>query len=357
MALPPYSTSASAPTYSTSPGPDEHILQRAPLPGAHSRRPTGTSHEARRLDRMQPSNGYSRSDVVDEACSLYAKDSPHMQSCPAALLFSRRFPSKFKNNGRHYSLPPSCDVTFSDGSFLRCTYTVTFDVVARLHRSAPFIAREKSLSIGLEYRQRTRPSRPRIPEPSLFSTIKMCPEEWLQLPIALACGPDSTRAPDVHCDLFVPSVGVFGISEVVPFHLQLSGSTHSLRDLFLPPSNSVRGTPIPNSILRVYLLRQIVVDSIGQKKNTILGECPLRPLPPGIFGSRPSASDDALNWEGEIQLQDIDIPSFCIGTLRVMYLLAVELSPPETSSTKRAHYGYPIKVTTGTWADSAEQHL
>jgi len=209
------------------------------------------------------------------------------------------------------------------------------------------MAKEKSLSIELEYRQRNRPSRPRIPESSLFSTIKMCLEEWLQLPVAVTARPNS-RAADVHCDLFVPSVGVFGISETIPFHLQLSGSTQSLRALFLSPGRKT------NSIIRVYLLRQIVFEAIGQKTNTVLAEGSLRPLPPGIFGLHPSTPADALNWEGEIQLQDIVAPSFDIGTLRVTYLIAVELSPPETSPVNRAQYGYAIKVTTDTWASSAE---
>ncbi|KAJ7075832.1 hypothetical protein C8R43DRAFT_373420 [Mycena crocata] len=111
----------------------------------------------------------------------------------------------------------------------------------------------RRLSIELEHRQRTRPSRPRIPDPSLFSTIKACPEEWLQLPVDLTNGPNSGPSdvqfdvrlpfPPLNCNqtplcyqLFVPSVGVFGISEIVPFHLQLSGSIYSLQQLFLLPN-------------------------------------------------------------------------------------------------------------------------
>jgi hypothetical protein len=118
--------------------------------------------------------------------------------------------------------------------------------------------------------------------------------------------------------LFVPSLGVFGISETVPFHLQLSGSTRCLRDLFATPPYSVQRKH--GSVLRVSLVRQIAVDEshIGQKMNTILEECSLRPLPPGIFGLHSSTSDDVLNWEGEINLQDIDTPSFDIGTIKVM---------------------------------------
>ncbi|KAJ7267668.1 hypothetical protein B0H12DRAFT_1098265 [Mycena haematopus] len=296
------------------------------------------------------SRGHSSSQLIDETYSLYVKDGLHKQ-CPAAIPFARKFPSTFQDNGIHYALPSSCNVTLPGGCFLRCTYSLTSTVVSRLHRSAPFTAKEKSFSIELEYRHRTRPSRPRIAEPSLFSTIKMCPEEWLQLPIAQTAAPNS-RPPDVHCDLFVPSLGVFGMSETIPFHLQLSGSTHRLRDLFLPSSNLVQEMPSP--LIRVSLFRQIAIKTIAQKTNTVLENCSLRPLPPGIFGLRSSTSDDALNWEGEIHLQNIANPSFDVGTVTVMYLIAVELSPPKTSAIKRAHHGYPIKVTTDTWAGSAE---
>ncbi|KAJ7933845.1 hypothetical protein B0H13DRAFT_684204 [Mycena leptocephala] len=271
--------------------------------------------------------------------------------CPAAIPFSQKFPSTFRNNGIHCPLPPSCNITLPDGAFLKCSYSLTLSVMAAFHRSTPFLARERSLSIELEYRHRTRPSRPRVPEPSLFSTIKMCPEEWLQLPVALTTVANS-RPPDVHCDLFVPSVGVFGISETIPFHLQLSGSIRNLRDVLVPSNLEAR---TPNPTIRVYLLRLITANDMGEKINTILVEGSLRPLSPGVFGLRASTSEDALNWEGQLQLHDITTPTFDVGTLSVMYLIAVELSPPETSSIKRAHYGFPIKVTTDSWVGGAEQ--
>lgn len=167
----------------------------------------------------------------------------------------------------------------------------------------------------------------------------------------------------------MPSVGVFGISETIPFHLQLSGSIRSLRDVLVPSNLEAR---TPNPTIRVYLLRHITANDMGKKINTILVEGSLRPLPPGVFGLRASTSENALNWEGQLQLHDITTPTFDVGTLSVMvrtrkspgrlpslgkpqYLIAVELSPPETSSIKRAHYGFPIKVTTDSWVGGAEQ--
>ncbi|KAJ6538878.1 hypothetical protein DFH09DRAFT_930149 [Mycena vulgaris] len=394
---PPIYSASPSPTYSATPGSNERSLQFTPLP--HHSRSTGTfirtenmvtlvlngqkensrwpsfgrgallsgslllkSHETVTsvrikfegiLESLSPSHGYSRSKVVDQSSALYVKDGSKSR-CPSAIPFSHRFPSIFTNNGKPYPLPPSCDIPLPGGSFLKCTYSLTVSVVLPLHRSAPFLVKDRSLTIDLEYRQRTRPSRPGIPEPSLFSTVKTCPEEWLQLPVALTVGPD-LRASDVYCDLFVPSVGVFGISETIPFHLQLSGSKNYLRELLLLRSNLDRSQAI-----RVCLLRQIGTDygNNGAKINTILGEGSIRSLPPAIdYPASPSSTlRDSLNWEGEIQLQDITtLVSMPAPSASWLYLIAVELSPPQTSFINRAHYGYPIKLTTDTWFDGAEQ--
>lgn len=121
--------------------------------------------------------------------------------------------------------------------------------------------------------------------------------------------------------LFVPSVGVFGITEIISFHLQLSGSIHSIQELLLQPNLERR----PHSqAIRVYLLRQIKVDAIGKgttKINTILGEGSFRCLPP-VFQELPSSHSstfkNTINWEGELQLQDFTTPTFDAGTFGVM---------------------------------------
>ncbi|KAJ7091988.1 hypothetical protein B0H15DRAFT_834928 [Mycena belliarum] len=395
MVFPPpsYSPLTPCPIYSTSPRSNEHTLQHTPLSG-HARSTetfirtedsitvilNGQKENTGRLtfgrgalisgslllesaetvtntgirlqgilESLSLSHGYSQLKIVDQSASLYPKEGSQMR-CPSASPFSLRFPLSFKNNMIHYPLPPSCDITLPGGAFLKCTYSLVVTVNVALHRSLPFFTKEKSLALELEYRQRTRPSRPRISEPSLFSTIKTCPEEWLQLSVDLTVGPDSL-ASDIYCDLFVPSIGVFGVTETVPFHLQLSGSIRSLRELLL------RSRAVPDQSIRVYLLRQIV--AAEAKIRTVLGEGSLLPLPPDIDGL-PNVSlskyEEAVSWEGEIQLRGITTPTFDVGTFRVMYLVAVELSPPEACSINRAHYGYPMKLTTDTWVTSADQY-
>ncbi|KAJ6507277.1 hypothetical protein C8R47DRAFT_1066158 [Mycena vitilis] len=386
--LPPYRPSAPSPVYSAAASSTERILQHTPLPGRSQ--PTGTfvrnAHNMTVIidgqkensplpsfgraallsgillleafetvaavnskfegvvEFLSLSHGFSRLKVVDEARSLYAKDGSHTR-CPPSIPFAWRFPSTFENNGNHHPIPPSCDIPFPGGSFLRCTYSLTFSVSVALHRSVPFLAKERRLEDLTGARKFNDQNELASQSNWNIDNGTMCPEEWFQLPVELATGAGS-RPPAVYCDLFVPSIGVFGTSETVPFHLQFSGSRHSLQNIFANQEQ--------NSIIRVYLLRQITVDPIGEKINTILGEGSLRPLPP-LFGLPASTSHDALNWEGEVRLPDITTVTFDIGTLSVMYLLAVELSPAGKASSKRAHYGFPIKVTTDTWVGSAER--
>ncbi|KAJ7445149.1 hypothetical protein B0H11DRAFT_2087575, partial [Mycena galericulata] len=409
MTAPPpvYSPSTSSPIYSATPRSTERVLQRGTFPG-HSRL-TGTyirrehpltlvldgqkenccspsfGHGALLngtlliespetvvnvrfqfdgiLESLSSTHGYSRLQIMEQSSSLYAKD-PSQPPCPSAISFSRRFPRTFKNNETNYPLPPSCEITLPGGSCLKCTYSLAVTVLMARHRVGPLFVKEKSISVDLQYRQRTRPSRPRISEPSLLSTVKICPEEWLQLPISLTMGPDA-RAADIQCDLFVPSIGVFASPEIVPFYLQLCGAAHSLRELLLPRAKNNNRDRLPDAI-RVYLMRQIAVGvarggGTSATVNTILGESALRPLPPALHlptnnsPLRAASFTDALSWEGEIDLQGITTPSFSAGTFGIMYLITVELRPPESSSVNRARYGYPIKLTTDTWVGSAEQ--
>jgi hypothetical protein len=107
---------------------------------------------------------------------------------------------------------------------------------------------------------------------------------------------------------------VFGITEIIPFHLQLSGSTRSLRNLLL-----CAGAQEP-AIIRVYLLRQIIVE-VGPKPDVakmsaILREGSLTSIPPD-FNSR-CDSDEVLNWAGDLPLRGYSTPpSFDAGSFKV----------------------------------------
>ncbi|KAF7315944.1 DUF3844 domain-containing protein [Mycena indigotica] len=313
------------------------------------------------MEALSVSLGYQATKVVNDILSLFSKTGA---PCPSSIPFSYRFPAMFGPFQNSYQLPPSCNISFRDGGFLKCVYSLT---VVAVYRSVSFLMKERSVHIELNYRQRTRPSRPRISDPTLFATIKVCPEEWLQLPVELTVGAGDTRQPsDLHCDLFVPSIGVFALVEAIPFHIQLSGPLGVLRSfLLLSPRADNGHVDTVRQPIRVYLLRQTTLSTPEKgaiKVNATLYEAALRPLPPphssATFDSQHRQLDSAsLNWEGELHVQNADLPSFDAGTVNVAYLIAVEITPPRniTSATiNRARYGVPVKLTTDTWAGSAE---
>ncbi len=97
--------------------------------------------------------------------------------------------------------------------------------------------------------------------------------------------------------LFIPSVQIFSFSDIIPFHVQLSGPLSSLRQFFpqVPSSPSSQ----QQSTVTVTILRQIAVDVRGTRswKNTTIGEGKIRPVPPASY----SQSGSSLDWEGEVQ--------------------------------------------------------
>nr|GAT57494.1 predicted protein [Mycena chlorophos] len=311
------------------------------------------------LEALSVSLGYHAVKVLDESLFLFSRTPTTV--CPNALQFSYRVPVVFKQNADRFSLPPSCDIAFPDGGFVKCIYSL--EVIAT-YRAAPFLVKERSVQIELDYRQRTRPSRPRIHDPSLFATIKTCPEEWLQTPVELTTGTgDGRRAADLRCDLFVPSVGVFALAESIPFHVQLAGPLDALRELLLMNGAGTGNNTIVRQPIRVSLLRQVVLSSPEKgatKVNTVLCEAALGSLPapyPLVKANWGLGEDHAaLNWDGMLHLQNASVPSFDAGSVKVSYLISVQLVPSKTSQStiNRAHFGIPVKLTTDTWAGSAE---
>lgn len=113
--------------------------------------------------------------------------------------------------------------------------------------------------------------------------------------------------------LFVPSIKIYGLSDTIPFHVQLAAPLSSLRE-FLPPIDKTESTKSkrpPEPTIRVYLLRQVSVVVRGGRayRNTIIGEGKLRPLPPNLTTSPPISDTDSreenLDWEGEVRCEEL----------------------------------------------------
>jgi hypothetical protein len=137
--------------------------------------------------------------------------------------------------------------------------------------------------------------------------------------------------------LFIPSVQIYGFSDTIPFHLQLSGSVSSLRALAVPTSQQPVKSPTPSSAsssltrsipetvgMRVMLSREIYVEVRGHrtKRTCGLGEGTFRPLPP-VASSLDSAHLGEnevmfLDWEGELHCtEDISCTGFYTDILVV----------------------------------------
>ncbi|KAJ4501294.1 hypothetical protein C8R41DRAFT_749020 [Lentinula lateritia] len=311
------------------------------------------------------SGGVSQSTtLVNDAHSLWKYNPEAVDAgstrCPSEIPFTCVFPSKFKDNvGRESPLPPSMHVMYPGASGLvaSCLYTLTIKIV-----KMGFWKQAKKLTIPLNYHPRTRaPSFPN-PNPDLFSDVKISPDEWHQT-MSVIKSRKPAVTPPVQCHLFIPSVRVFALSDVIHFHVQLTGPLSSLRQLvYSKPSK--RSTEKFAPKIRVYLLRQITVDVCGQKgwKNLTLAEGTLRPRPPPIAASSSSpahSAEDSLDWEGEIQCDDNETrgcPGFITTDLTVKDFIVLSISPPDVtkSDLSSTQVPIPIKLVTEsaeTWRD------
>jgi len=215
---------------------------------------------------------------------------------------------------------------------------------------------------------RTRAHRPILPSPCFFSSVKTSPEEWYQAVTYPKTRP-SAKIDPVSChvssslctlhsipfvdtlywQLFVPAGRIYGITDKIPFHVQLAGKTCSLRELFSEPllervrSADSTNTIVPHTkttpakpLIRVYLLRQIAVTVKGSSawRNKVIGEGTIWPMPPehtSCCSSETSGCrEDHVDWEGEVRCNDdITAGSFDVANVNVKVRTSVRLLEPE----------------------------
>ena len=125
--------------------------------------------------------------------------------------------------------------------------------------------------------------------------------------------------------LFVPVARVYGLSDAIPFHVQLSGSLNSIRSFLMlsqadgpSPSPVLRPSNLPQTTVRVYLLRHVSIDIRGYKssRNTIIAEAQLREIPPTTDSCYESPDIVHLDWEGELSCsEDIIVGGFTTSNI------------------------------------------
>ena len=125
--------------------------------------------------------------------------------------------------------------------------------------------------------------------------------------------------------MFVPAGRIYGLGDKIPFHVQISGAVHALRELFTgtmldrvmsaDSHNTVETLPKKRSapvepLLRVTLLRQISVTlkNAHSWKNISLAEGSVSPVPPDLMSwyAPPGEfyPESHIDWEGELSVSD-----------------------------------------------------
>jgi hypothetical protein len=200
-----------------------------------------------------------------------------------------------------------------------------------------------SLSIVFSYHPRSRPARPILPR-HLQSTIKISPEEWYRVTSTMQTRHGSNIQP-IQCNvrnslyiccvlftlkgylqLYIPSVQIYAVSDIIPFHVRLCASASSLHALQRPvnPENSSRRNSFraqERPIARVFLVRQIIATAYGHKarRDLVIGEGVLQPLPPLEIDIPPTGDgSDSLNWGGEVRCDErVTVGAFNVADLYV----------------------------------------
>ncbi|EGN98524.1 hypothetical protein SERLA73DRAFT_153556 [Serpula lacrymans var. lacrymans S7.3] len=303
----------------------------------------------------------SKTTLIASSFTMWQSDGSSSARPPLNIPFVLVFPTTYQDGGQEYPLPPTFD---SEGSPASCSYTLTV-ALSKPRQLLPFLTQSETLSIPLHYYPRSRPHAPILPSGlSFMSTVKSSPEEWHQVMSTMNSVPSSGIVP-IQCSLFIPSVQVFALTDVIPFHLQLRGPKSSLSAFIYhvsSPTGSNSSLGIIGTAIRVYISRQVIV-KVGEEKihrKRVLGEGTLRALSSSsdikpIFRHSSSTDGlDTLDWEGELQCnKEITTPGFSIPQLAVKDSIVLSITPPQplTSPLLRLHHEHVIRLATDPWSD------
>lgn len=440
MDLPSYSQSAPAPSYSYEPASGEQVLQHTPGRFAARGTPSGTFirkagrtvvllHE-QDADAAEPT--YGRNALVHGAIlledsatvtevvveldgklettisdaggksirlaskkySLWSKSSEastsRTTSCPPQLTLNIAFPATFLDNGEDRSLPPSFHGFYKGARsvFARVVYCLKIKVKRTVNVKTPFWTKTKHIRIPIKYAPRTRPHRPILPSPDFLSCIKSTPEEWYQASSGIKSKSNSKLSPlPVH--LFLPASRVYGLTDTIPFHLQISGPASRLRELFSQEDNTLdrcistdsRTTASTSSsstrtwrpfgtrsgkvkaihpaVIRISITRQVVVELRGMKawRNVVIGEGTLSSVPPNMACYRPVDSDNEcaeehLDWEGTLKIDpSVTHGGFTAANLAVKEFVSLHILPPARTPLQQLQVTVPIRIVTESYGD------
>ncbi|KAF4597844.1 hypothetical protein EYR38_006235 [Pleurotus pulmonarius] len=219
------------------------------------------------------------------------------------------------------------------------------------------------MTIPFNYYPRMRPEMPIVSDGFDFSSsIKMNPGEWYQA--TSQSQPSGGHLSPITVDFFIPATRIFAITDVIPFHIQLSGEISSMRAFFpeLPPEvypptlqplkSSWKRKKSRWKFLRLVLMRRVSVQIHGltSENTSQTGEGETLPLPPDIF-EVPDSQELQLHWRGEIACDpDLAVGSFSVPNLSVRDVLVLALTPAPKSLFSETKCIVPIRLVTDTWS-------
>ncbi|KAJ3749613.1 hypothetical protein DFH05DRAFT_1521233 [Lentinula detonsa] len=330
------------------------------------------------IETVSPSTGMTLVNVLNQTHTLFnTGDNMAPQSdCSNSLTFSYPLPGTFKHNDQEYLLPPSYYILLGGQGqtyYAKCTYTFSAMISKTRSRRTAFLGKNKKYNtFVLEFLPRLRPPRP-VLKRSLLSTIKECPEEWRQISYQLIPRPKKSNLEPLTCQVFLfdlldsesstnnypthqfflPSVGVFGIRDSIPFHIQIIGShIDSLAKLRTVTDNN-------SPLFRVHFLRQVEINSNGNKSavHFPLGEAKLLPVPPlegaiSLSGQvQQEQRQENINWEGVIccGLEEKLAPSFNAGIVVITDFILLELSKSNMSLFQPFKHGHAVRLVSDSW--------
>ncbi|KAG9220350.1 hypothetical protein CCMSSC00406_0006615 [Pleurotus cornucopiae] len=301
--------------------------------------------------------------TLNTHCHLTWQTSGNGTTCPNLVPFRFHLPPTFEYEQEYHPMPPSYEILSpgSSGQFVRCRYQLVVAITKR--RSAVSLMRDKIMTIPFNYYPRMRPEMPIVSDGhDFFASIKMNPGEWHQA--TSQSQPSSGHLSPITVDFFIPATRIFAITDIIPFHIQLSGDISSMRAFFpeLPPEvYPPTLQPLKASwkrkkprwkFLRLLLMRRVSVQIHGQtsENNAQTSEGTILPLPPDIFAVSES-QELQLHWEGEITGgPNLAVGSFSVPNLSVRDVLVLALTPASKSLFLEAKCIVPIRLVTDTWS-------
>ncbi|CAK5283986.1 unnamed protein product [Mycena citricolor] len=283
--------------------------------------------ETRSLDA-----GASETAIFKHEATLWdaAELTTQQSSCPDALDFSFTFPSTFHDGKETSPLPPSYSTAFFGMSDLnaRCTYQLRI-VIARRAKTLKLFTKAQALTLHVNYHPRATTSNGVCAmQNSALADIKLAPQPWSQYSF-------SGESPfPIQCEFFMPALKVFGIGDIIPFHIQISSRSPSLQHLLhhhqqqqqQQPASS-RSPTTTHPLIRIYLKRVATVTYRDKSVSRfqVIGKGDVPPLPV-TTDSEPELS---LSLSGTVRCTDdiIQVGGFHAANLSVNDYLVVEVAP------------------------------